>query len=176
MADIARRTYARNDTGPRAVDTRVSRRTSDTQQRCHSSGVSFVLESLGSMLPSKMQTDARISLQFAVSARTPGQMRHVNPQALVAVASLVDDRTSAPTPAGYIAPATGSARSRLVQTIAPTFDVSFEQLVVKQPGKFRLKVTLLRMPEASAAGGQATHVAEWESDTIRVQALANGAS
>lgn len=129
---------------------------------------------LGSRLSSRMQTDSRINLRMRVSTRVPSQMRHVNTQGLVAVVTLVDDRSGAPLPAGYLVPASTSPRSRLVQPVGPTFEIAFEDLLVKQAGLYQLKVTLLRMPEASAAGGQATHVAEWESDAIRVQAMANG--
>jgi len=177
MTDIARRTYPRNDTGPRVVDPRRRPQAPESPQRRRreSSSVSFALETIGSRLPSRIQTDSRIGLRFAISTRTSGQLRNINPQGLVAVATLIDDRTGAPLPAGYLSPASSSARSRLVQPVGSAYEVAFEDLMVKQPGLYQVKVTLLRMPEASAAGGQAAHVAAWESDAIRVQSLANGA-
>ena len=129
----------------------------------------------GSRLPSRIQTSNKIALRLSVTTRTPGQLRNINPQGLVAVATLIDERTGSPLPAGYLVPASNSARSRLVQPVGSAYEAAFEDLLVKQPGVYQVKITLLRMPEASAAGGQATHVAEWESDTIRVQAMANGA-
>lgn len=134
-----------------------------------------MLETQGPRLPSKIQTDSRINLRLVVTTGNPSHMRRVNHQTLMAVATLVDDRTGAALPAGYLTPGSDSSRSRLLQPIGPAYDVSFEDLVVKQPGNYKVKVTLMRMPEASAAGGQAPHVAEWESDGIRVQTLPNGA-
>lgn len=104
-----------------------------------------------------------------MTTRNPSQLRTVNPSGLIAVATLIDDRTGAQLPEGYL------SGSRLMQSVGPAFDVAFDNLLIQKAGAYQLKVTLLRMPEASPAGGNAPHVAEWQSDTIRVQAPTNGA-
>ena len=137
--------------------------------------MSFSLAPIGPRLPSRIQTNTRIGLKLVISTRNASQLRHVNPQGLVAVASLVDGRTGAALPGGYLLPGSNSVHSRLVQHVGSAYEVKFEDLVVKQPGAYQFKVTVLRMPEASATGGEATHIAQWESDSVRVQAMVNGA-
>lgn len=134
-----------------------------------------MLDTVGARTPSRVQTNHPISMKLAVLARSASQSRHVNPQALVAVVTLVDNGTGAPLPAGYLVSGSSASRAKLVQPVGPSNEITFEGLLVKHAGTYRMKVTLLRMPEASATGGQATHVAEWASGTIKVEAAVNGA-
>ena len=122
-----------------------------------------------------MQTDSRINLSMRVSTCVSSQPMQINPQELIAVIALIDNRTGNPLPPGYLVPTPTLTRSRLIQSVGLTFELAFQDLLVKQPGVYQLKVTLLRMPEASTVNGRATHIVEWESDIIRIHNMDNGA-
>ncbi|THW34447.1 hypothetical protein D6D21_09576 [Aureobasidium pullulans] len=170
MADVARRTYARNDHGPRSVESRRSSTRNDypsptsIRSREPTSPYSLTITAApsSSISPSTPFT-TRILISSRTRTRTP----------LLAVCSLVTESHS-PLPAGYLhaaklmdsvqeptrADLAAVSRERRGDVVGAA---GFEGLCVREQGSFRVRVTLAVM-----TGDVYEAVAEVDSAVFRV--------
>ncbi|KAI5244757.1 hypothetical protein E4T43_03675 [Aureobasidium subglaciale] len=162
MADVARRTYARDDHGPRSVESRRSStrtdypspsapRTSRTPQPTSSPYTLTITTAPPSSLHPSSPFNIRILITTTTHTPTP-------PQNLLAILSLCHETPTGPCvlPAGHFlgpklmdsvvaasrADIAGLSREQRHRVVGI---VGFEGLCVRQEGAFRIRVTLARM-------------------------------
>ncbi|KAH0258261.1 hypothetical protein KCU91_g15910, partial [Aureobasidium melanogenum] len=173
MADVARRTYARNDHGPRSVEHRRSSTRTDTSthSRQQSSASPYTL-TITCAPPSSVSPSTPFTTRILIT--TP---RRRTPQNLLAVVSLTS-ASGTPLPAGHLL--TTSPSAKLMDSVSEPSrsDISalgrtargeivgaagFEGLCVREQGEYRVRVTIARM---EGDGWEA--VAEVDSGVFRV--------
>ncbi|KAK6001320.1 hypothetical protein QM012_002651 [Aureobasidium pullulans] len=174
MADVARRTYARNDHGPRSVEHRRSSTRTDTsthsrQQPSTSSPYTLTITTAP---PSCVSASTPFATRILIT--TP---RRRTPQNLLAVISLTS-ASGTPLPAGHLL--TSSSSAKLMDSVSEPLrsDLSvlgrgnraevvgaagFEGLCVREQGEYRVRVTIARM---EGDGWEA--IAEVDSAVFRV--------
>ncbi|KAG9546153.1 hypothetical protein KCU71_g17514, partial [Aureobasidium melanogenum] len=174
MADVARRTYARNDHGPRSVEHRRSsiRTDTSTHSRQQSSTSSSYTLTITTAPPPSVSPSTPFNTRILIT--TP---RRRTPQNLLAVVSLTS-ASGTPLPAGHLL--TSSPSAKLMDSVSEPSrsDLSalgraargevvgaagFEGLCIREQGEYRVRVTIARM---EGDGWEA--VAEVDSGVFRV--------
>jgi hypothetical protein len=191
MTDIARRTLHAGSVGARTVETELARqrvrhrarrsRVSDNQgiDRRGSSGTpattAFSLDPVN-QLPREIRAGLPLESPFTLRVRrqretTPRGSLDQESGRLMAVATLVaneGDGSSTQVDPGIL---TGPQLADTVHPVPSTGTlgyVSFPYLVIRAPGTFRIRVTLLRM-NASAHAGQAASAMQGATSLVSIE-------
>ncbi|PIA94892.1 hypothetical protein CB0940_07974 [Cercospora beticola] len=219
MSDSNQKSYLRDGSGPRAVDSKSrgsSRRDDDKQRSKHSSsrrpsdskssshrreasvaskseGPTFELDVIGQ--PSRsiifgqtVETSVMVSLQCP-SPEVAARYQGMDTSRLMGVVSLVADSRSGgrvPVECGTLTgqkmfDSVHECSNDIAESLARSQPsrlalgyLTFPQLLIRQPGSYRLRVTLIKMGGSGSSGGST--VLATDSETIKVERRSTGTS
>ncbi|KAF2213789.1 hypothetical protein CERZMDRAFT_26896, partial [Cercospora zeae-maydis SCOH1-5] len=218
MSDSNQKSYLRDGSGPRAVDSKSrasSRRDDDKQRSKHSSSrrpsdsksshrreaslppksdsPSFELDVIGQpcraiVFGQTVETSVMVSLQCP-SPEVAARYQGMDTSRLMGVVSLVAESRSGacvPVECGTLTgqkmfDSVHECSSDIAESLARSQPsrlalgyLTFPQLLIRQPGSYRLRVTLIKMGGSASSGGST--VLATDSESIRVERRSTGSS